>query len=81
MLQTATSYSRTGYRPTTTMPVVSTSRTTPSPAAAPPAVARTDAPKVISVSVTSMDLSLEGEREERIGGAEHEVTLHGHLRW
>ena len=28
----------------------------------------------------SMDLSLEGEREERIGGAEHEVSLHGHLR-
>ena len=63
------------------MPVVSTSRTTPSPTAYPLAVARTDAPKVISVSVTSMDLSLEGEREERIGGAEHEVSLHGHLRW
>ena len=29
----------------------------------------------------SMDPSLEGEREERIGGAEHEVSLHGHLWW
>ena len=29
----------------------------------------------------SMDLSLEGEREERTGGAAHEVSLHGHLRW
>ena len=28
-----------------------------------------------------VDLSLEGEREDRTGGAEHEVTLHGHLRW
>ena len=28
-----------------------------------------------------VDLSLEGEREEQPGGAEHEVTLHGHLRW
>ena len=26
-------------------------------------------------------LSLEGEREEQPGGAEHEVTVHGHLRW
>ena len=29
----------------------------------------------------SVDLSLEGEREEQPGGAEHEVTVHGHLRW
>jgi len=29
----------------------------------------------------SVDLSLEGEREEHLGGAEHEVTVHGHLRW
>ena len=28
-----------------------------------------------------VDLSLEGEREEQPGGAEHEVTVHGHLRW
>ena len=28
----------------------------------------------------SMDLSLEGEREERTGGAEHEGTVSGHLR-
>ena len=29
----------------------------------------------------SVDLSLEGEREEQPGGAAREVIVHGHLRW
>ena len=29
----------------------------------------------------SVYLSLEGEWEEQPGGAEHEVTVHGPLRW